>query len=62
MPSRAVRRRILDPIRRAGWKHIPAEKPKISSDMENTIRERLREDTEFFQNLSSELPDGMIVD
>ena len=53
---------IRDSIRRAGWKHIPAEKPKISSDMENTIRERLREDTEFFQNLSSELPDGMIVD
>ena len=62
MPSRAIRRRILDPIRRAGWKHVPAEKPHISSEMENTLRERLRVDSEFFQNLSSELPDGIIVD
>ncbi len=62
MPSRAVRRRLLDPIRRAGWKHVPAEKPKLISEIENTIRERLREDTEFFQNLSAELPDQIIVD
>ena len=62
LPSRAVRRRILDPIRRAGWKHVPAEKPEISKEMENTIRDKLREDTEFFQNLSSNLPVGIIVD
>ena len=61
MPSRAVRRSLLDPIRRIGWKHVPAEKPRLSSEMENKIRERLSEDTEFFQNLSAELPDGVIV-
>ena len=60
LPSRAIRRAVLDPIRRMGWKHTPAEKPRLGMDFEEEIKEALREEIEFYEGLTSELP-GRIV-
>ena len=60
-PSRSARKALLDPIRRRGWKHVPADKPEIPPEMESEIRARLKEDTEFFEALDSLLPSGTTI-
>ncbi|MBN55118.1 MAG: hypothetical protein CMA79_01605, partial [Euryarchaeota archaeon] len=61
MPSRTLRRALLDPIRRKGWKHVPADKPQLGPDFEELVREYLRDDIGFFENISTELPDGVVL-
>lgn len=61
MPSRTLRRALLDPIRRKGWKHVPADKPQLGPDFEEQVREYLRDDVRFFENLSTELPEGVVL-
>ena len=61
LPSRSARKALLDPIRRRGWKHVPADKPEVPPGIESEIRARLREDTEFFEALDSHLPSGTMI-
>jgi hypothetical protein len=61
MPSRAMRRTLLDPIRRRGWKFVPADEPEIDSAIEEMIREKLREEIEFFESLNNSLPAGSLI-
>ena len=61
MPSRAIRRAILDPIRRKGWKLVPADEPEITSTTEELIREKLREEIEFFESIETSLPTRALI-
>ena len=61
MPSRAMRRTLLDPIRRRGWKFVPADEPVIDSAIEEMIRERLKEEIEFFESLDNSLPAESLI-
>jgi len=61
MPSRALRRTLLDPIRRKGWKLVPADEPEITTVIEETIREKLREEIEFFESMETSLPAGSLI-
>ena len=61
LPSRALRKTLLDPIRRRGWKHVPTSAPEILPEVEKAIRERLSDDTAFFESLGSLLPSEVII-
>ncbi len=61
LPNRALRKALLDPIRRRGWKHIPTNAPEILPEVEKAIRERLSDDTTFFESLESLLPSEVII-
>ena len=61
LPSRAIRRAVLDPIRRMGWKRTPAEKPQIGQVFGEDIRDALRQDIEFYEGLASEIPERIVL-
>ena len=61
MPSRALRRTLLNPIRRKGRKLVPADEPEITTVIEETIREKLREEIEFFESMETSLPAGSLI-
>jgi hypothetical protein len=61
MPSRQLRKRLLDPIRRMGWKHIPTKKYEVPQELQDKIRARLSTDIEFFENLEKYIPTSTII-
>ena len=61
LPSRDLRKVLLDPIRRIGWRHVPAVKPEISPEDRKLICEKLSEDIEFFENLEKYIPASTII-
>ncbi|MDB3855457.1 sulfotransferase [Euryarchaeota archaeon] len=61
MPSRQLRKLILDPIRRRGWKHIKTNKKLIPQQIEQHIREQLKEEISFFENLADHIPENTII-
>ncbi len=61
IPSRSLRKIILDPIRRLGWKYVPSPKDNISPELENRIREKFSKDIEFFNNLEDNIPKSTII-
>ena len=61
LPTRSLRKALLDPIRRMGWKHIPTKKNKVPEEIEEKIRSRLSEETHFFENLDSFIPSSVII-
>jgi len=62
LPSRALRKMILDPIRRLGWKHVSSSKDIIPPELENKIRDKFSDDIEFFKNLEEYIPNSIIID
>ena len=44
LPSRNLRKLLLDPIRRTGWKHVKAEKNPISPEVERYIKQQLSDE------------------
>ena len=61
LPSRPLRKILLDPIRRLGWKYVPTPKSIISPEIENRIRMKFKKDIEFFQNIEEFIPLSTII-
>jgi hypothetical protein len=61
LPSRALRKILIDPIRRLGWKHIPSPKSTISKEIETRVRMKLSKDIEFFENLQDYVPPKVLI-
>ena len=60
-PSRKLRKLLLDPIRRKGWKHIKTVKKSIPHDIEKHIKEQLLDEINFFENLEDYIPVDTII-
>jgi len=61
LPSRRIRKIILDPIRRMGWKYIPIEKETLSPNIEEKIKEIFSEDINFFHNIEHLIPSSILI-
>ena len=61
LPSRNLRKLLLDPIRRKGWKHVKMDKKPISAEVERYIKEQLSDEIHFFENLEDYIPSVTII-
>jgi len=61
LPTRSLRKALLDPIRSRGWKYVPSEKQPIPDETSEKIRLNLSEDIEFFENLEKHIPKSVII-
>ena len=61
LPSRGLRKALLDPIRSKGWKYVPSEKQEIPVETTEKIRSNLIQDIEFFENLEEQIPESTII-
>ena len=61
LPSRRIRKIILDPIRRMGWKYIPTEKETLSPNVEEKIKKIFSEDVNFFHNIEDFIPSSILI-
>ena len=61
LPTRGLRKALLDPIRSKGWKYVPSEKQQITQETSEKIRTKLIYDIEFFENLEEQILESTII-
>ena len=61
IPTRGLRKVLLDPIRSKGWKYVQSEKQEISDELTEKIRLNLIDDIEFMENLEKYIPKSVII-
>ena len=61
LPSRTLRKILIDPIRRLGWKYVPSPKSTISKEIEVRVRTKLSKDIEFFENLHDHVSPKVLI-
>ena len=61
LPSRSLRKALLDPIRSKGWKYVPSDKQPISDDLRSKMASMFAEDIEFFQSIQNYIPQSVVV-
>jgi hypothetical protein len=61
IPSRNIRKIILDPIRRMGWKYVPKEKEQISPEIKDKIKKFFNKDIDFFDNIEDFIPPSVLI-
>ena len=61
LPSRKLRKLLLDPIRRRGWKHVKGTKRVIPTEIEEYIREKLSDEIDFHENLEAYISAKTII-